>query len=215
MQHKTAAHDAAGSITAGKAALLLLLSIGVFFLPVIICQNSLLAASPEGYLTGTARELLGYYSADPTGCAIELSYAAFSKKQLLEGHIPLWSPYQGFGHPFLPDVLLSALFAPLNAFRLILPTKYWSFVFILNLLVGCYSVFLLCRSYRLSTSSSMIAALTYAALGTTQIYLIVSSITLVGSWFLISCTELRGFYSETVTREDFDGCRQLLPFFAF
>ncbi len=171
-----------------KALFFILASIVLLFLPVLIWDFGIIAQNPEQYLTGTAKEVFGYFSRDPTGSVIELAYAGFSKKQILNGQLPLWSPFQGLGHPFLADIPSSGLFAPINLLRLLLPAKYWSFIFIVNLVLGCWFVYLLCRAYDLTPEAAIPAGISFAAIGTTALYLSVSSITLVVTWLpLLLC----------------------------
>jgi len=162
--------------------ILITLGVLLILLPAAFFHFSLLPENVEQILTHPGRESVGYFSRDPVGSVDELSYAGFSRDQLRKGIIPLWSPYQGLGHPFLAETDMSALFSPLNFFRLILPPSYWDVVLILNLILGCWFVFLLARSYHLDSRSATVAGLSLAALGCTQMYIQVSCIALVTSW---------------------------------
>jgi hypothetical protein len=170
------------TLISSKAIITLALSVVILFLPVLLLDFSVVAQNPEQYLTGTAKEHLGYFLRDPTGSIIELAFAGYSKKEVLNGRVPLWSPFQGLGQPFVADIPSSALFAPLNAFRLVLPSRYWTYIFVGNLLIGCIFVFMLCRSYGVRPFAAVPAGLSFAALGTTQVFLSVSSVIMVAAW---------------------------------
>src|SRR2546425_6892189 len=97
----------------------------LLFLPAAFFTYTLIPLNPEQYLTHTAQDVYGYFSRDPTGGVIELAYAGFSRAEILKGRIPLWSPYQSLGHPFIAVIPSSAVFAPLNVLRLLVPSAYW------------------------------------------------------------------------------------------
>jgi hypothetical protein len=163
--------------------LFIALIIVLALLPAGFFQYTLLTENPEKYLTHPAAdEMVGYFSRDPTGSVIELAYAGFEREQIRRGILPLWSPHQSLGHPFIADTLNSALLAPLNILRYALPPTYWDVIFIVNLILGCWFIFLLARSYRLDRRSALIASVSMLAIGNIQTHLQVSSIALVTTW---------------------------------
>jgi hypothetical protein len=165
-----------------KPAIILGLGIIILFLPVLVLDYGVIYPNPEHYWTGTTKEHFGHFLQDPLGSIIELAYAGYSKNELLAGRFPLWSPFQGTGHPFVADIPSSAIFAPLNLLRILLPDRYWSYIFVVNLFLGCIFIYLLCRSYGIADFAAIPAGLSFAALGTTQVYLSVSSVIMVAAW---------------------------------
>ncbi len=119
---------------------------------------------------------VGYFSRDPMGQFAELAFARFSTEAIRSGEIPYWNPYTGLGLPFLADQPMSALFAPQNWLRVVLPPTLWDVIFVLNILIGSYCLFRWLTLSGLDPEAAAVGALSWWALGTTQIYFNVPSI---------------------------------------
>ena len=151
-------------------------------LPPVLFGMSYLVPNPERYLTSPGSDIPLYFSRDPLGSVLEMSFAGFSRQRLLSGEFPLWNPYSGLGHPFFPDTTLSALAAPLNILRVLLQPADWSIIFIVNIVLGGCFTYLLVRAHGASREAGVVAGVSFFALGATQVYAAVSSIILVYSW---------------------------------
>ena len=134
--------------------------------------------SPETAFTASAEfQPVGYFSRDPSGQFAELSFATFSTEALRSGEIPFWNPYTGLGHPFFAaGPMMAALFAPQNWLRAVLPRSVWDIIFVLNILIGSYCLFRWLALSGLDAEAAAVGALSWWALGTTQIYFNVPSI---------------------------------------
>ena len=154
----------------------------IFFFPIFLFNFTILPQNTGDAVAGVGVERLDYHSVDPTGTLGELSYAQFLKNTLKTGHIPFWSPFQALGHPFLAEAEVSATFAPLTVLRLLLPSVQWGILYVLNFLIGAVSIYALCRAYGYTPNAAAVGGITYLAVGTTQLYLTVTSVTSVAAW---------------------------------
>ena len=77
------------------------------------------------------------------------------------GQIPLWNPYLGFGAPLAAN-LQSAVFYPLNFFYLMVPVeRAMGYSIVLHVGLAGVFMYLLGRVLGMSTSASLLAAVTY------------------------------------------------------
>jgi hypothetical protein len=92
----------------------------------------------------------------------------FSAVESAHGVIPFWNPYSFAGMPFYADIQVG-FFYPFN--RILnffvtsdgkLPVGALQFIIILHFFIAQFTMFLLCRSWKISSHGSLIAALTYA-----------------------------------------------------
>lgn len=160
-----------------KAALLLLLSLVVFFWPAVLGGRVLLPAdlifdldplwqplAPEGY-THPANHVLSdqVYAFFP--------WKIFALRSLAQGHLPLWNPHLSGGLPFVGNAQ-SAIFSPFSLPSYLLPL-YPSYVItaILILFVAGIFTFLFAREIGLGKSGAMLATLTFTFSGPMIVWL--------------------------------------------
>jgi hypothetical protein len=85
-------------------------------------------------------------------------YAYLAGKELKQGKIPLWNPYNGLGIPLVGDILTS-VFYPLKLFVYILPNPIgWDVFFLLRILLAGICIYGFVRSLGCSSPAALTAA---------------------------------------------------------
>ncbi len=154
-----------------QVALLLLLSLVVFFWPATLGGRVLLPTdlifeldplwqplAPEGYAHPANRLLSDQvYAFFP--------WKVFTVRSFAQGHIPLWNPYINGGQPFVGNAQ-SAVFSPFNLIGYLLPLHF-SYVItaILRLFVAGVFTFLFAREIGLTRSGALLATVAFTFSG--------------------------------------------------
>lgn len=98
---------------------------------------------------------------------INIPARVFETRQLLDtGRIPLWNPYIFSGTPFLADINLSPLYPGFIPFFFLDPFRALSVVILIHLWLAGIGAYLLLRTFGVSRSGSLFAAVTFGFSGT-------------------------------------------------
>ncbi len=158
---------AASVVPAVGIAAALALPIGLLFWRCIVMGEAFVPATQARYLAPWSAHQsqtdrppwnpLHYDSVGQFHC-----WAEFSAREIREGRLPLWNPYQMCGAPFVANSQ-SAVYYPLNALRPMLgPARAAGWLAALHLLVAAALTYGFMRSVGASRAASAVAGITYS-----------------------------------------------------
>jgi len=132
----------------------------------------------EGYPTGVPYK--EFIAADAVRQTYPFRFLAIS--QLKQGQIPWWNPYSFSGSPLLAN-LQSAPFYPLNLLYFFLPFSLtWYLQVLLQPILAFIFTYLFVRSLKLSRSSSILAATSFAFCGYQTVWLELNTVGHAALW---------------------------------
>ena len=157
----------------------------VIYLPVLCLGRSFLPLHLQALNPKTAPAKHAPYSTlsfdDQGAFSSEYAYDLYVVNQLRHAHFPCWNGYQGLGQPLAANFIAAPL-SPTNLIRLILPHRFWDFVYFVQwLLLGWFTVRLL-SLWGLSPDQAHFGGLAIMACGFFQGNLPVRSVVATAMW---------------------------------